>query len=140
MIRIAKKEDINVINNMGSLYYPNFINTYNIDDYIKNSNYLILVNEELNINAFLIVLKTFDTWEIELIYVNEKDRKKGIGTKLLDYFFNNYPKQNSQIFLEVSVENNNAINLYKKMGFNIISIRKKYYNCIDAYIMKKIIS
>jgi len=42
------------------------------------------------------------------------------------------------ITLEVNEKNLSAITLYKKYGFQIVGIRKKYYNNIsDAYIMTK---
>ena len=42
------------------------------------------------------------------------------------------------IYLEVNVENTQAIKLYEKFGFKNLGIRKKYYNnTTDAYIMTK---
>lgn len=45
----------------------------------------------------------------------------------------------ANINLEVRVSNQKAINLYKKCGFKIITIRKNYYqdNHEDAYLMIK---
>ena len=39
------------------------------------------------------------------------------------------------ITLEVAVNNEPAISLYKKFGFEIISTRKNYYDNVDAYLM-----
>lgn len=41
------------------------------------------------------------------------------------------------IFLEVNSINNNAINLYKKYGFEAFTTRKNYYGENDAILMKK---
>lgn len=41
------------------------------------------------------------------------------------------------IFLEVNSINNNAINLYKKYGFEPFTLRKNYYGENDAILMKK---
>ena len=41
------------------------------------------------------------------------------------------------ILLEVNEKNDSAINLYKKIGFYLINIRKKYYGNEDALIMRK---
>ncbi len=43
------------------------------------------------------------------------------------------------INLEVRISNQKAINLYKKYGFKIVTIRKNYYqdNHEDAYLMIK---
>ncbi len=41
--------------------------------------------------------------------------------------------------LEVNEKNTPAILLYKKYGFEQISVRKNYYNDDDAIIMNKIL-
>ena len=49
-----------------------------------------------------------------------------------------------RIILEVSKNNIAAINMYKKLGFKKVSIRKKYYrigpSLLDAYLMEKYIN
>ena len=57
---------------------------------------------------------------------------------MLNYFFDNYLNQGDRIILEVASNNEPAINLYKKCGFKIINIRKKYYKNIDALVMEKV--
>lgn len=138
MIRKGKLEDFTKINELGMRLIPNFIATYNIKDYLTNDNYIILISDENNINAFLIVLKNIDTYEIEAIYVDNNSRRQGIATKLLKFFEEHYLNKDDVILLEVAVNNENAINLYKKFGFNIINTRHKYYKDIDAYVMKKV--
>ena len=44
--------------------------------------------------------------------------------------------KSKSILLEVSSKNRNAYNLYSKLGFKIINIRKNYYADSDAYVMK----
>ena len=138
MIRESKLVDLNKINELGMNLIPNFIATYNIEDYLTNDKYIILVNVVDNINAFLVVLKNIDTYEIEAIYVDNNYRRQGIATKLLNYLEDHYLNKNDVILLEVAVNNEHAINLYKKFGFNIINTRHKYYKDIDAYVMKKV--
>jgi ribosomal protein S18 acetylase RimI-like enzyme len=41
------------------------------------------------------------------------------------------------ISLEVSVLNEAAIQLYLKHGFKVVSLRKAYYDGVDAYLMVK---
>ena len=138
MIRESTLVDLNKINELGMNLIPNFIATYNIEDYLTNDKYIILVNVVDNINAFLVVLKNIDTYEIEAIYVDNNYRRQGIATKLLNYLEDHYLNKNDVILLEVAVNNEHAINLYKKFGFNIINTRHKYYKDIDAYVMKKV--
>lgn len=139
MIREGNIKDIKIINKLAKNLISNFDKTYDVEKYLKNDNYIILVNSEEEINAFLIFFKNIDFYELEVIFVSQEKRKQNIATKLLDYFFKEYySKDKKDIILEVAVNNISAINLYKKFDFEIINIRKKYYNGIDAYIMKKV--
>lgn len=137
MIRQAKINDLIYINNLGSKLHKNFEKTYHMETEINNINSIILVNEEeKKINAYLYAVKTIDNIDILSIYVEEKYRKKNLGSSLLEELINNNRYLKQSIMLEVSTNNTPAINLYKKMGFQIINIRKKYYENGDAYVMK----
>ncbi len=137
MIRQAKINDLIYINNLGSKLHKNFEKTYHMETEINNINSIVLVNEEeKKINAYLYAVKTIDNIDILSIFVEEKYRKKNIGSNLLKELINNNRYLKQSIMLEVSTNNTPAINLYKKMGFQIINIRKKYYENGDAYVMK----
>ena len=139
MIRLANKDDIKIINSLGLLVNSNFTKTYNIESYLNSNLYIILVNEVKGlVNAFLLVLNNVDCYEIEMIVVSKEVRHQGIGTALLNHFLENYRIKDKEILLEVAINNNYAIDFYKKVGFNIINVRKKYYNGIDALVMKKV--
>ena len=58
--------------------------------------------------------------------IKSSRRREGLGSLLLDYVLNQLPI-NSSAFLEVKEGNLSAINLYKRLGFNVISLRKNYY-------------
>ena len=138
MIRKSLKEDIPKIEDLGKNLIANFSLTYNLDDYINKDNYLVLVSIDRDINGFLIISETMDTYELEVIYVKENERRKNIASNLLNSFLDNYYNKNKAIFLEVSVDNEPAIKLYQKFNFEIINKRPKYYNGIDAYVMKRV--
>ena len=139
MIQEASLSDIEKLNKLGSKLIPNFLKTYDLNNYINNSNYIILVYEEYNIAAFLLIRNNLDFYEIEALYVDENHRKRGIASKLLTFFLENYPKKGEEIILEVNVNNTPAINLYKKFAFFVINTRKKYYNNEDAFVMKRVV-
>ena len=111
----------------------------NILNDLNNSNFkclMALYKEE--IIGYISFSHIFDI-EIESIIVKSSYQRQGIGTLLLKYVFN-FSKENkiNNVFLEVRKSNLAAISLYKKMGFKIISIRKKYYeNTEDALILKR---
>ncbi len=140
MIRKANIADIDAINNLGILIIKNFKDTYSVEKYINDEKYIILVNTNENIvNGVLIVFKNVDSYELELIVISEKWRHKGIAINLLTYFISNFTKSGDIIFLEVSTNNVAALSLYRKFMFDVINVRKNYYENADAYVMKKVI-
>lgn len=138
MIRFAIKKDIPDINRLGIILNKNFIKTYDIDNYLSNDNYLIVVNEDEIINGLLIAYKNLDYWELEVIVVDPNYRRQGIANRLLSELIKKY-SQGKDILLEVADNNEPAIELYLKNNFQKINIRNKYYNGIDAYVMKRVV-
>ena len=110
---------------------------YKLDYIISNNEYVQYYAYKIDNNyvAFLCFMNISEEVEIIDAFVLEKYRRNNIMTSLFNYLFKN--EKYTKIFLEVSKENNSAINLYKKLGFKVISVRKGYYNGIDAYVMEK---
>uniref|UniRef100_A0A7C4Y4X3 Ribosomal-protein-alanine N-acetyltransferase n=1 Tax=candidate division WOR-3 bacterium TaxID=2052148 RepID=A0A7C4Y4X3_UNCW3 len=71
------------------------------------------------------------------IAVKKEMRKKGIGKNLIFRLIKDIEKTDAkEIYLEVRITNEPAINLYKMMGFRIERIEENYYkNGDDALIM-----
>lgn len=84
--------------------------------------------------AFLDYSVMYEKIEINYIFVVNEYRRKNIAHNLIKYVIDNYKFDN--ITLEVNINNINAINLYKKLGFKVISIRKNYYDGTDGYLME----
>ena len=74
--------------------------------------------------------------DIMNLYVNPENRKQGIATSLMNEMFNN--EEYNRIMLEVNENNNEALRLYKKLGFKEISLRNRYYGEDTAIIMEKV--
>lgn len=89
-----------------------------------------------DISSFINYSIIYEKAEIDYIYVDKSKRGLGISLKLMDAFLNDLNGVES-ISLEVSKENEVAINLYKKYGFEIVATRSKYYGNVDAYLMVK---
>ena len=85
--------------------------------------------------GFIIYSTLYENTEIIDIFVSKNYRNKKIGYKLLNKVIQDHKDNN--ITLEVNVNNVAAINLYKKLGFEIVATRKGYYNGIDGYLMLK---
>lgn len=86
--------------------------------------------------GFIHVLKTFECVEIINVVVDTEYRKQGIASKLINYVVDYYDDL-EYILLEVNEHNEKAINLYNKLEFKVINVRKKYYGNDDALIMRK---
>ena len=72
--------------------------------------------------------KGLDDADIEGVVSRTDYRGKGIATALISQLISHLKSQNiDRILLEVRENNLPAINLYKKMGFETISVRKGYY-------------
>ncbi|XP_040942899.1 uncharacterized protein [Gossypium hirsutum] len=71
-------------------------------------------------------------------------RGLGIGTRLLNHVLDLCLKQNIQeIYLHVQTNNDDAINFYKKFGFEITERIKSYYTNIDppdCFVLTKFIT
>lgn len=109
------------------------------EDYIismsNNSKYYAyeLNNEYI---GFICILDLDAELEIIDVFIEPKYQGNGYGDKLLKYILDNYKNRN--YFLEVNINNEKAINLYKKNGFDILTTRKHYYKDEDAYVMSKV--
>lgn len=107
-----------------------------------NSKYIVAkINSK--IVGFGGIWKSVDDVHITNIVTAKKFRNKKIGSILLSKLIEmaNDEKGINAITLEVNSNNIIAQNLYKKFGFDVVGLRKKYYNNkYDAIIMTKELS
>lgn len=101
----------------------------------ENSKYIV-AKEDDKVVGFAGIIILPDNAEITNIVTKKSERKKGIGSLLLEKLIEmakNEKKEN--ISLEVNENNISAINLYKKYKFETVGMRKKYYNGKDNAII-----
>lgn len=112
-------------------YFQSYID--NNDPFEKT---LVYIDKEIKgIISYSII---YERAEVNYIVVLEKYRGKGIADKLLKSALDDMRKNGCNIVsLEVEISNEKAINLYLKNGFKIESIREKYYENKDGYLMVK---
>ena len=107
---------------------------FSTNPYLKIITYV----EKDKVIGFLLYSLIYDRIEIEQFEVITKERRKGIGDKLLKYLIEKYQDTDiKNITLEVKEDNIFAINLYKKYGFKKVSTREKYYDGINGLLMEK---
>lgn len=126
------------LENLHKLCFPH--KPWSANDFadLKKSGCDIIASE----NGFAVWRAVADEAEIITIGVNPEYRKNGIATAMLTLIENELKKSGvKKIFLEVSVNNIPALNLYKSNGYTEFYVRKKYYDDgSDAILMQKILS
>ena len=134
MIREYIDNDYNIVNVLGRDIEPTF--KLNLSPVSK----CFVYEDSNNVVGFIIADIFDDRAEIIDVAVDVMYRNKKIGDKLVKYIIE-LSKNNGcdNITLEVRVNNDPAIKLYKNNEFKVISIRKKYYSkgTIDAYLMQR---
>ena len=138
----------NLIFNEGK-NYENFLNMGWSSNQIINQ---LNQNTNLSFGAFynnslvsfiignLFNIEKISEYEILLLYVSKRFRKKGLGTQLINKIKENNSRLKT-IYLEVSKTNSEGVLFYKKMKFRTIKTRKNYFfinnKRVDAFAMSK---
>lgn len=80
-----------------------------------------------------------DECEIHTIAVAPEHQGQGHGRALLAALLEIADKLGAPVFLEVRTDNETAMNLYRRNGFEIVGTRKGYYqpSGADAYTMRR---
>lgn len=92
----------------------------------KRGNYLIVCNYKKNILGFVLLLKKFNYYQIDLIVVKSSAQNKGVGKSLINYINNHFLSSGSKLIAGTQLDNDKAINFYKKNGF--IRLKGAIYN------------
>ena len=95
-----------------------------------------LSNHVIGICVFHVVL---DEAQINFFVVNQKYRKKGYGTHLMNYLIKQCEILNiNKLLLEVSLTNTTAEKFYSRFDFYTVGIRTNYYkDGSDALLKEK---
>ncbi|MDZ7370826.1 MAG: ribosomal protein S18-alanine N-acetyltransferase [candidate division KSB1 bacterium] len=105
----------------------------------KSTAYVVVL-ENGTVVAYLVYRILFDEMHILNIAVAQAYRRRGIAYNLLNFFIDRAKEEGlTFLYLEVRESNASAINLYKKIGFQVIGRRKFYYfhPQEDALVMAK---
>lgn len=100
-----------------------------------NAKYIVAIQDD-EIIGFAGIWAIIDVAHIANIVVKKTHRLQGIGSILLQELIKiSKELKMNEITLEVNEHNTPAINLYKKYGFEIVGLRKKYYDGTDSAII-----
>ncbi len=77
--------------------------------------------------------------DINTIAISTPNQNQGYGKLLLNWLLNIAKEKGvKELFLDVRADNDSAIAMYKKSGFEQIDVRKNYYDHkVDALVMRK---
>jgi ribosomal-protein-alanine N-acetyltransferase len=87
--------------------------------------------------AYLVCSRYDTVWHVMNVAVDDRLRRQGLASALLDRLFELADKPSEQYTLEVRTSNDAAIRLYESFGFRPAGRRRAYYhdNREDALIM-----
>ena len=87
--------------------------------------------------GYLVCSRYDRVWHLMNVAVDDRLRRQGLATSLLERLFELADKPNEQYTLEVRTSNDGAIRLYERFGFQAAGRRRAYYhdNREDALIM-----
>ena len=109
------------------------------EDSLSREDTVFLVCSDEGVTGYMGLYLSFDEASVTNVAVSPEFRKKGYGEALVTAA-KEFAKEAGveSIFLEVRQSNAPALSLYKKLGFEELGIRKKFYEhpVEDAIIMK----
>ena len=97
---------------------------------------IFLSDSLIGISVFQVIP---DEVQINFFVINQKYRKKGFGTYLMNYLIKECKKLNiNKFYLEVSHNNLTAEKFYSRFNFSTVGIRRNYYkDGSDALLKEK---
>ena len=123
-ISLCKKSDYKTLIQIEKSIFKDPMSVNELKSFEMNEFHVIWKIEKIKIIGFVCFFHVRDEIEIIKICIIKSHQRKNYGSILI----NEIKKLNiKKIFLEVSIENVNAINFYLKNGFQKIGVRKGYY-------------
>ena len=136
MIRDITQEDKAVFLNMAQQFYSSKAVSHNIDRHIIETTFDTAINKPHLVRAFIIednsipvgfaLLSFYYATEVgglvvllEDLYLDESCRGKGLGSEFMRFIEHEYTAA-KRFHLEVAKDNTRAIDLYKKLGYEVL--------------------
>ena len=136
MIRDIRQEDKEIFMAMAKAFYSSKAVAHDIDEKIIETTFNTAINDPDLVRAFIIedddapvgfaLTSFYYATEVggivvllEDLYLDESCRGKGFGSKFMEFMEKEYPAA-KRFHLEVAKENTRAIDLYKKLGYEVL--------------------
>lgn len=121
-----------------------FTNPFGLDDLIEYSRngFSFAARDSGRVIGYILGEKVLDECQIMKVAVSKEHLRKGIGRALVRALIDLCTRSGvKKMFLEVRASNSPAADLYEKLGFSRVSVRKGYYRdpTEDAVVMQRIL-
>ena len=145
-LRRATSDDLDPVMALENQIYPDDAwSTQNMAAELANPHgyYLVAVDDTGTVAAYAGLLAPIGTGQgdIQTVTVSPDARRQGLARTLMLQLLNEARRRGAEeLFLEVRVDNEAAQALYRELGFETVSVRKRYYKGgIDALTMKLVV-
>lgn len=137
MIRKIINSDYEIISQYYKEFDNNDVDLFNLGPF----EHVYIYDDNNNIKGFINYSIIYERAELNYIYVPKEYRGNQIATYMMLFFIEDAKKNGCRnITLEVAENNLSGISLYKKFGFQKVSIRNNYYKSGNAILMMKELS
>ena len=143
-MRRMREDDLTSIMEIEHLSFPHpwRLSTFigEIGNYPISIPFVIIHSPNERLMGYIILWFIQEEVQISNFALHPDFRRKGVGEAVLRDILDKVKKQGAaEIFLEVRPSNLAACSLYEKLGFQILGVRKNYYQSPveDALIMGK---
>ncbi|MCX7738084.1 MAG: ribosomal protein S18-alanine N-acetyltransferase [Hydrogenothermaceae bacterium] len=135
IIAYTDNYETKVLDLLSSLFKKRYTSEY-LRSNLSNRYILLEGNTVVGFLEFLTVL---DSGEILMIAVDRKYQGMGLGKMLIEFALRMMKDKGvKEVYLDVFVENDKAVNFYRNYGFEVVLIRRGYYSDGgDAFLMRK---
>lgn len=137
--RIFDVQDIDDVLAIERLTYKTPWNKAKFTHSLDNPNTLAyLIFKDNQVLGYSITLCASKTADLLNICIHPDYQHQGLGTKLFAYQLQ--ASGAKEVFIEVRVSNHSALLFYKKLGFEVIDKRKKYYSDGEGAIILRFVT
>lgn len=142
-IRPMTKGDLETVLEIEQSLFPN--DAWSVEMFkdelaeVPLSRYVVIAELDNRIIGYASLRFVGSQGDINTIAIREVFQQKGFGKQLLQHLLTVAKEKGvREIFLEVRVDNQLAIELYRKAGFEKLDLRRNYYGTgIDGIVMRK---
>lgn len=133
-VRQADASDLAMVQELNQASNPHPWKSSLVEDALNTrQNWLLFQSQTGALVGWLTASLLFDQTELELVLTDQAYRRRGLGNYLTELWLKWAQEQAcTEAMLEVRESNLGAIELYKKLGFIQVGVRKNYYPLVEG--------